>query len=232
MILFPPLPVLLAALAGALVSACAIAPEPPAAAIPQIGPHLALDVSGADGHRIGSAVALDNGLVLTAAHVLGARPERIRVTDSRGRQAEARLIARSTRMDLAVLATMAPAGEAAILRADRPDATERVSAHGVTAAGIGRADGAVLEPVSSLAGYGSGLVARLGAVQGYSGGPMLDAQGRLVGITVALRAGRMDLALAAAQPPAHRTQGSAGSEVFALGVAEIRAELAALGIVF
>lgn len=232
MALLPPAPVLLAVLAGAWLSACASAPQPSIASIPEAGPHLALEVSAPEGQRLGSAIALGNGLIVTAAHVPGTRPGRMVVTDRNGQRAEARLLARSPRMDLAVLRADGAPGEPArpLLAPLAPGA--RVSAHGITAAGVGRADGSVLEAAARLDGYGAGLVARLGAVQGYSGGPMLDADGRLVGMTVALRASRLDLALAAARPAANRTQGAACNEVFAIGTAEIIAELRALGVAY
>ena len=111
-----------------------------------------------------------------------------------GGSAEGRVIAVSPRMDLALAARAAgfPAGGGG--------ARTRRSGPGlaVTAAGIDAGDGGagerlalsgvVLDPREDIAAFGPGLVAWLpGARPGFSGGPLLDERGRLVGMVTAIR---------------------------------------------
>lgn len=192
------------------------------------GAQLTLDVTAPEGARTGSAVAIGNGLALTAAHVLGPQPDRIVAARTDGTRVTARLLVRSPRMDLAVLAIPADFTASVPLRTAPIATGESLTAHGVTPQGRGAVTGPVIESQAKLTGYGNGFVTRLGAVQGYSGGPMLDSSGQLAGLTVALRAARADIALAAAQPLRGQTQGASSNEVFALSAETIAQELARL----
>jgi hypothetical protein len=78
-----------------------------------------------------------------------------------------------------------------------------------------------------LPAFGPGMVARMDAAQGFSGGPVLDAEGRVVGITTALRdAGRAGPAglPEGARTEAHRPR----REVFMLAIGAVEAEARAL----
>ena len=82
--------------------------------------------------------------------------------------------------------------------------------------------GWVLESHADLAAFGPGLVAWLpGARPGFSGGPLLDADGRLVGMVTALRPAENDLRLAAGGGG----RGGPAVEAFALRADEVRAEV-------
>ena len=102
----------------------------------------------------------------------------------------------------------------------------------VTAVGIDAGDGGagerlalsgvVLDPREDLAAFGPGLVAWLpGARPGFSGGPLLDERGRLVGMVTAIRP--------AEGGPGWRPPAAAGGrpavEAFALRAGEVRAEV-------
>lgn len=134
----------------------------------------------------GAAVALAPGLLATNAHVVPDGAEQLQAIRGDGAAwAEARLIARSATMDLALLAVppgifapLAPAGPA--------QAGQALWAAGAPAAGAAVATGQVLHPGVLLPGHGPGFTARLPALLGYSGGPAVDAEGRLLGLVTAL----------------------------------------------
>lgn len=146
---------------------------------------------------IGSAFLLEPGVIVTAGHlVAGMAPGmavRLRRGDPGGPTAEARLLARSGALDLAVL--HAPAGFAAPMATGEAEAAGLLHAAGavpvadpaVLARPL-RVSGAATGASMRIAGVGPGVIARLaGVVPGFSGGPVLDARGRLVGMIVAIR---------------------------------------------
>lgn len=184
-----------------------------------------------NGSLIGSTFVIDDGVAVTNRHVVaGLEPGAyVRLTASTGAHAVAfgRLLAVSRRMDMALLAV--PRGF--LPTVPRRDTPARgglaVVAAGVDAASGGpngdrrEVAGAVREPRRTIAAFGPGLVARLpGARPGFSGGPLFDAGGHLVGMVTALR------------PAAGAPRGAAGgtgpggptTEAFALSALEIRAE--------
>ena len=135
----------------------------------------------------------DDGLIVTNAHVVGRGPAEVVLRD--GRRLDARLVARSRRLDLAVLSVevpgeapglhAAPIGDSTALRAG-----ELVFALGHPFGVAGAVTSGVvigLEPDGPAARRHDGerewLVLHMRLRPGNSGGPVLDARGRVVGIS-------------------------------------------------
>jgi S1-C subfamily serine protease len=184
-----------------------------------------------NGSIVGSAFAIAEGVAVTNRHVVqGLRPgARVRLLASGPGHAvtAATVLALSPRMDLAVLAVpkgllpVVPAAPAAIA----PGLA--VIAVGVDASdGPGgpryEAAGEVIAPTAEIAAFGPGLIARLPQGRpGFSGGPLFDRQGRLLGMVTALRPGSG--AIVAAAGPGMVAQPKV--EAYALRAAAIRAEV-------
>jgi S1-C subfamily serine protease len=151
-----------------------------------------------NGGVMGSAFALADGVAVTNAHVLnGLRPgARVALWSERHGAATGEVLAISRRMDLAILAV--PRG---FLPAVPPEDAPQVSGLSVVAAGVDAATsanrgerlalhGTVSAPRADIAAFGPGLVAVVPGVRhGFSGGPMFDRDGRLVGMVAAIRVG-------------------------------------------
>ncbi len=191
-----------------------------------------------NGRIVGSAFVIADGLAVTNAHVVrglrpGGRLELVASGPGRARGA-GKVLAISPRMDLAVLSV--PGGLAPpVPGEDAP----RVAGLAVVAAGIdaggGRRGlprlelaGRVINPANDSTGFGPALVALLPGVRpGFSGGPMFDRAGRLVGMIAAIRPAR---SAAAAMPMAasgfapKQRRAAAAEEALVLRAGELRAE--------
>jgi serine protease Do len=137
-----------------------------------------------------------DGLIVTNAHV--ARSERAMVELWDGRQLEAVLGARDTRRDLASLrvnrAADLPAATPGDSSALRPG--ELVMAVGNPLGFTGALSTGVVHAIGPLRGLGSRswVQADVRLLPGNSGGPLADAQGRVIGINTMI-AGRLALAV-------------------------------------
>jgi S1-C subfamily serine protease len=185
-----------------------------------------------NGPITGSSFQIADGIVLTNAHVVGsARPGSemfLLVDDGRRRmRARARVLAVSSRMDVALLKVASGLLPVAP-RADAPLGRGRpVRAAGVVAEYSGpgprlELGGRIASDVLTLRPFGPGLIAEMpGIRRGFSGGPVFDGEGRLVGMVAALRPDPDTTRSATGDP-------LAGQEAFVLSASAIRAEAARL----
>jgi len=181
-----------------------------------------------DGAPLGSAVAIAPNRLLTNAHVLPAdgAPLQARRGDGAVTLAAVPVLV-GQGIDLAVLEVAEPAFTPPPLAPGLPTAGAPIWALGTPLAGPPVATGHALAP-AALAGRGEGFIAQLPALAGYSGGPVVDAGGRLLGLVTALpQAGAAPLlGTLAGVDVAGLAQGAAGREVFVLGWPAIAAALA------
>ncbi len=180
-------------LSGGALSACAGLPAQEAAGTP-IGTlvcngfaALHADAAGMPGPLLGSAVAVAPGRVACTSHVLprGAQAVWLRRGDGAPAQ-RVQVSARSPRMDLSILADeeglLIPATPCGRVVA----AGDPVWAAGMPGIGPGIAAGSVEIPDAILPRFGRGFTARLAALMGYSGGPVVGPDGHLRGLVAAL----------------------------------------------
>ncbi len=169
------------------VGACAAPPAEQAMGTPAeaVARHSAASVI-ANGVPTGAAVAVAPGVAVTNAHVVraGNRPLSLRAAD--GTEIEVRGGRALPRRDLALL-DIPPGALRPARRATRdPRAGERLWAVGPEGLGRAIATGPVLRASLVLPGYGHGFTARLGALMGFSGGPVVNREGEVAGLTTAL----------------------------------------------
>jgi serine protease Do len=144
----------------------------------------ALTVEVRTGRGGGSGVlSAQHGVVITCSHVLGGEGASV-VLDG-GREMSARVAARDNHADLALLAIAPAAGPPLELRREPLRVGELLFAMGNPFGERG-----VLTSGVVLALPGDGLVhADLRVAPGNSGGPLVDARGRLVGVVSMYRGG-------------------------------------------
>ena len=190
------------------------------------------DGAGGAGAVLGSAVAVAPGRVACTTHALPRGADFVWLR--RGDGAPARrvpVLARSPRMDLSIL------GDAAglLLPAD-PCGAEVITGDAVWAAGMpgigpGVATGTVEIPDAILPRFGRGFTARMPALMGYSGGPVVGNDGRLKGLVAAVpdEGGSGALALLAGMDLGGLAAGR-GRRVFALSIHEVMEEMGRMGL--
>ncbi|MFL1460778.1 trypsin-like peptidase domain-containing protein [Roseococcus sp. DSY-14] len=211
--------ILLLPLAG--LGACAALPAEQAMGTPAaaVARHSAASVI-ASGVPAGAAVAVAPGLAVTNAHVVRAAARPLLLRDSSGVEVAPRAVREVPGTDLAFL-DLPPGFLRPAATAERPPRVgEPLWAVGPEGLGRAVASGPVLRPSLHLPGYGRGFTARLGALMGFSGGPVVNAQGQVAGLTTALL-GRPGAASAALMLGAD-LDGLArpGREVFVLALAQ------------
>lgn len=214
-----------AGLAG--LGACAAPPAQQAQGTPaaQVAAESLVSLQ-ANGVSVGAAVAVGGRRFVTNAHVLRQASGVLHLRRSDGGAAvEARILATSPRMDLAVLEVPEDFARPAPLARRAPLAGERVWAVGPQGLGRALAAGHVTRPRVEMQGFGSGFTAGLGALMGFSGGPVVDAQGRVLGLTTALPmpGAAPAMAMLTGFDVVGYTQGEA-RQVFALGIQAVIAE--------
>ncbi|WP_431282554.1 trypsin-like peptidase domain-containing protein [Humitalea sp. 24SJ18S-53] len=178
----------------------------------------------APGRILGAVVGLDDGHVLTCAHVMP-RATRAWLRRPDGRFAAARVAGRSPDLDVLVLRV-----EPGFLRpaafADRlPVLGEAVWALGAPGIGPAMAAGQVDTTAAVLEGSGPGFIARMPALMGYSGGPVIVADGSVLGMTAALlRPGAAGLVAMLVGMDLDGMSRGEGRQVFALSATPLQAE--------
>jgi len=157
-----------------------------------------VQVTEARGRRGGGSGVIwsSDGLIVTNAHV--ARSDRARIELWDGRAFEAEVTARDTRRDLASLKVRAeqlPTAAAGDSNSLRPG--ELVVAVGNPLGFIGALTTGVVHTVGALRGLGrqTWVQAAVRLAPGNSGGPLADAQGRVIGVNAMVVAGGLALAV-------------------------------------
>lgn len=187
-------------------SATVAADPPPGSAVDPLAHHAVVITP----RLVGSAFTIAPGLAVTAAHVVEGMAPGARVTLRRGPAGgpttTGRVVGRSPAMDLAVLEVpqgfLSPVGSdpgaavqarpvlrgTVLLAGDRLAASGSLPLRGAGMALPRRVDGLATGRSVHVPGLGPGFVAALpGTVPGFSGGPVVDEGGRLVGMIIAIR---------------------------------------------
>jgi S1-C subfamily serine protease len=219
---------LLLVAAGLAAPGCARLPAEdaegsPAARIARSGVAAVSDLGGA---FRGSAAAVAPDLLVTSAHVVGAVASLgLRRGDGQV-ETLAVVVQRLEGADLVLLRAEAPVFAAPECLGAAPARDQPVWAVGMPPLGPAVAAGRVLRISARIEGLGTGFTARLPAMIGHSGGPVVDREGCLVGITTALLSpGPATLVGALAGADLAGLLGGQGREVFALGLPMVAALL-------
>ncbi len=141
----------------------------------------------------GSGFVVDDGVVVTNAHVVGSRPVDVRVQFSSGASADADVLGLSTEDDLAVLRVRLPFGVDPLPLADAslPTAVgDEVIAVGSPLGLAGTVTAGIVSATGRQVRLGS---TRATAIQtdasinpGNSGGPLIDRRGRVIGVNTSI----------------------------------------------
>lgn len=187
----------------------------------------------ASGVSVGAGIAVDDRHVLTNAHVMRQAGGAVTLRRADGlAEAPAVLLATSPHMDLAVLRMPDGFLRAAALAPDLPVAGEAVWAMGPEGLGRSLAEGRVARPYVQMRGFGPGFTAGLGALMGFSGGPVVDRSGRVMGLTTALpHPGSAPFLAAMTGVDLAGLAEGARRQVFILDIREAMAEVERMGII-
>jgi serine protease Do len=153
-----------------------------------------------DGGRGGGSGVIwsSSGIVITNAHVAQGSRAQIKTWD--GAVFEAEVKAKDDRRDLAILAFAAHDLASAPLREAAPRSGEMVVAVGNPLGFVGAVSTGVVHAVGAVPGLGrrQWVQASVRLAPGNSGGPLADAQGRVIGINTMIVQGGLALAIPAA----------------------------------
>ena len=141
----------------------------------------------------GSGFVVEDGVVVTNAHVVGSRSADVRVLFSSGASADAEVLGLSAEDDLAVLRVRLPAGADPLPLADASLPTSvgdeviavgsPLGLAGTVTAGIVSATGRQVRLGSTRA---SALQTDASINPGNSGGPLIDRRGRVIGVNTSI----------------------------------------------
>lgn len=187
-----------------------------------------------NGISVGAAVAVPclpcgGPVLVTNGHVMRQAGERFELRPAAGGEPWAgQIMHRSSRMDLAVL-RLPPGAVPALLAAAPPSSGTPVWAVGPEGLGRAVAQGRVARETVRMRHFGPGFSARLGALMGFSGGPVVDRHGRLVGLTTALASpGQAPVMAALTGVDMDGFLNGDSREVFVLSINAIQSELGRL----
>lgn len=136
----------------------------------------------------GGAVAIGPRHLLTSGHVArnAAAVDRVRLQRGDGAaETAAVVVAYSDRLDLAVIEAPEGFARPAPAALAPPRAGDPIWAVGPHRLGRALAAGRVAGAAAVMPGLGEGFTARMPALMGFSGGPVVDREGRLAGLTTA-----------------------------------------------
>lgn len=184
------------------------------------------DGVGGAGAILGSAVSVAPGQVACTTHALPRGADFVWLRRGDGAPpARVPVLARSPRMDLSILGDPAGLLLPAHSSGQAVLAGDPVWAAGMPGIGPSVATGTVEIPDAILPRFGRGFTARIPALMGYSGGPVVGSDGRLRGLVSALAedGGAGMLALLSGMDLGGLA-GRRGRQVFVLSIHEIMEE--------
>ncbi len=216
-----------------VITGCAALPADQARGTParQIASQSLFSVQ-ANGVTVGAAVvvpceACGGPVIITSGHVARQAGDgmELRRADG-GEPVAAALIATSNRIDLAVLRVLDGSARPAAVAEDMPSRGAPVWALGPQGLGRAIAAGRVQRAALRMRNFGPGFTAAMGALMGFSGGPVVDGRGQVVGLTTALtNPGAAPVLAALTGFDLDGVVNGESREVFVLSIQAIEAEL-------